>query len=427
MDPNALTLVFQAFRANLELLAHSSAGAVGALGFDMRTRTLLLLTVGLSLASLAGCKAEEKKEARTWNCRSLAVPGGETLECTTAALTADGPIMGDGETCEGSNDNPDLCPPDGTSDSGGSGGIEGSIYICEAGSADCPPEMARPGANTSDGSSSSGGGAGGSSGDGDGDGDDGATSDGAGASSGKGGAGGDGKGGKGGGGDDDGAGTSDGNGASSGAGGGGSGSTDGSGAGGGTSDGSGTSDGASGSGSKGGGAGSSETYECKKSKSGRIDCTRTTPECEAGTHPSGRVCAPDGSSDSGTGGSSTGGGAASTTDNGVSVSLEGEKDNGDGTKTWTYEVCELPGYQDLSNWVLATGGCEVVGHSPQSGFEAVSPDPNSGLTGVKWNTAGHSGCQTYTVTTKGGTSGLIRFSAKAPKVSYGMVQGPVCQ
>lgn len=94
-----------------------------------------------------------------------------------------------------------------------------------------------------------------------------------------------------------------------------------------------------------------------------------------------------------------------------------------------YEVCELPGHEDLSNWVLGTGSCEIVSSSPKNGFETVKPDPNSGITGVKWNVAGHSGCQTYTVTTKGGSTGLIPVSTKAPGVSSheAREEGIVCR
>ena len=326
----------------------------------MRTRLWLLVGVGVSVAA---CGREEPKQA--WTCHSVAVPGGETLECsraalsggttsydlttsggssTTTSLLADGMSVGGSEDVSatgggggGSGDGSGVTS-DGTSVGGSGGG--GGTYECVAGSADCPPEGAQPGMNTADGASSTTGGGGGD-----------------------------------------------------------------------------------------------EVYVCKAGEEDRRDCIKKKPtKCVPGKVPSASgACVEDASSPApvdGASGTSGGGGAGSsvtTTDNGKTVGLTGVTTNPDGTKTWVYEVCELEGWKDLSNWVLGTGGCEIVDSSPRSGFEQVASDPNSGIQGVKWDVAGHAGCETYSVTTRGGDEGLVRFSTKAPRVSYGLVAGPVCE
>lgn len=359
----------------------------------------------------------------------------------TASLNTDGyvpplPTGLDEESCEGSLDNPETCTSDGLATGGGAGGSAtntgstdstssvggggaGSVYFCSAGSVDCPPVSAVIGINADSASSagSTGGGAGstvGGSGAGGGDSTSPVGSDST-----------DSKGEEGGGSEGEKADKDDAK-PEEGAGGGPGGSNVGG-------------DGTSSTGGKGGGAGS-ETYRCEKKKNGRVDCTKTEPKCEEGLTASGGYCSSGGTSDStsSTGtpsGSSTSGADGSTTtssstpktttSNGKSVGLKEVTTHPDGTKTWTYEVCEVSG-QDLSNWVLGTGTCQIVSSSPNQGFEKVSPDPNSGITGVKWNTGGHSGCQTYSVTTKGGTESMISVSTKAPGVAYGMVAGPKC-
>ena len=416
----------------------------------MRSHLLVFAALGLAIV---GCSKEPKKTA--WNCQQLGVPGGETLSCTKQAVTTDGTspsITSDGyvppmptgldeETCEGSLDNPDICTPDGlatgggaggsatntgstdsTSSTGTSGGGAGSVYYCSAGSTDCPPVSAVIGINSDSTSSegSTGGGAGSGSGSGSGSGDS------------KGPVGSDGtdsKGGESGGGGGDGDGDKDGDkdDAKPGEGGGAGSGTGGSSVG---------TDGTSSTGGKSSGAGS-ETYRCEKKKNGRIDCTKTEPKCEEGLTPSGGYCSTGGTSDSTTSsGTSTSGTDGSTTtpdstpktttSNGKSFDLKEVTTHPDGTKTWTYEVCEISGH-DLSNWVLGTGSCQVVSATPSQGFEKVSSDPNSGLSGVKWNTGTIKGCVTYSVTTVGGTQTLIPVSAKASTgVSYGYVTGPKC-
>jgi hypothetical protein len=60
-------------------------------------------------------------------------------------------------------------------------------------------------------------------------------------------------------------------------------------------------------------------------------------------------------------------------------------------------------------------------------YEIVSPDPNSQLYGVKWETGGGFSDGLFTITTTGATRGAIKFATKGPKVAYGVVDGPICR
>lgn len=336
----------------------------------------------LAAAGVAGCSRDAepaRKTARTWSCSPVSIPGGESLSCTSAALTADGPTQADSETCEGALDNPDECPPGATASSGAAeaGAIWADYtvsYRCTAGGIDCPPAGATPGTNTgatTDGASSG-------RGDGTGTADKGSTTDGTSSS------------------------TGDGEKADK--------------------------DDPKEGGDANGGAG--EQYDCR-GKGERRECVKT---------PSG------GTTDGATGGAASGGGSGSggvnaggepglsggsstgtTTSNGKEATFDGSKNKGDGTSTWCWSVVEVSG-QDLSNWVIGTGKCQVVNRSPSNASENVVSDPNSGLMGVKWGTGGGFSAGQFCVTVQGTpTAGPIKFSMKAPGVAYGMTRGPVCQ
>jgi hypothetical protein len=303
-----------------------------------RPGSALLALLVAGAATTVACAKDEKPE---WSCSSADVPLGEVLNCTSSAMTYDGPppgtdtttSYGDEETCEGADDNPELCPPDGTSDGASDG--SGTTYECPGAPAeDCPPDDA------SDDSSGSGSGDGSSTGGG-GTSDGPVGSDGSGASSsgdgstGPGNSGGNGNG-KGrrqtecryvpdleycspngsGGGTSDGSSTDDdcakrgncdapghnkgdgtsssggdgsGDGTSSGGSGDGSGS-DGSG----TSDGAGTSSGGESSSSGSSGKGKGKHWKCTKDKKGNKSCT-SVPDCVEGTKPSAcGACVPEG-------------------------------------------------------------------------------------------------------------------------------------
>jgi hypothetical protein len=336
-------------------------------------RPLVLLLLSLSAATMTACTRDEQpkpsaasaaRTSRTWRCASLATPGGETLGCTSSSLTYDSPPVG--ESCSGPTDNPDLC---GAPSSGGTWSDYDSQYVCTAGASDCPPVAAQPGVNVGSGGASASGDAPSNAS------DNGGTIREPG-------------GGSGGGGDDD-------------------------------DDGKGKDDKKNKNDGKnldmGGtvGPGSGESYDCRSGKKG-IECVRhTTPGSASGSAPSS--------------GGLSGGGATTSTSTGKSLTFDGSKANGDGTSTWCWTLTEVSG-QDISNWVIGTGRCEVVSRTPSNASEIVRSDPNSGLMGVKWETGGGFQTGQFCVTVNGAPSaGTIKFSVKAPDVAYGLTTGPVCQ
>jgi len=117
-----------------------------------------------------------------------------------------------------------------------------------------------------------------------------------------------------------------------------------------------------------------------------------------------------------------------TLDNGFRITFLGVIYNADGTSTWRYYVEELPGVQDLSNWVLELPDCtSVFGASPEP-WEIVRPDPNAGLNGVKWQTGAGFQRGEFAVTVLGHWAvGVTGVAAKSADVAWGEIAGPICE
>jgi hypothetical protein len=102
-----------------------------------------------------------------------------------------------------------------------------------------------------------------------------------------------------------------------------------------------------------------------------------------------------------------------------------------GNSLWKYRVREIDSYtvkcKDLSNWVLALPGCEVKRARPTP-WEFVVEDPNTHLTGVKWETGDDFERGVFVVKLKGQPAiGVTEIAAKAGQnVFYGEISGPVC-
>jgi hypothetical protein len=119
------------------------------------------------------------------------------------------------------------------------------------------------------------------------------------------------------------------------------------------------------------------------------------------------------------------GGDVVTLTNGYRVAFLGVSYGSD-TSTWRYQVEELPVAQDLSNWVLELPSCaRVVSASPDG--EAVNPDPNAQLNGMKWQPGGGFVNGVFSVTLSGNvTVGRTTVAVKGPDVALGALAGPVC-
>ncbi|HWQ12643.1 MAG TPA: hypothetical protein VNL77_07585 [Roseiflexaceae bacterium] len=115
-----------------------------------------------------------------------------------------------------------------------------------------------------------------------------------------------------------------------------------------------------------------------------------------------------------------------TLSNGYRITLLSVTAGTGGVSTWRYRVDELPGAQDLSNWVLELEGCVVVTAAPAP-WEIVHPDPNAGLNGVKWQTGAGFQRGEFSVTLgELPVIGLVRAAAKGPDVVRGALAGPLC-
>lgn len=109
------------------------------------------------------------------------------------------------------------------------------------------------------------------------------------------------------------------------------------------------------------------------------------------------------------------------------VTFLGMVDNGNGTTTWRYFVEELSCAQDLSNWVLELPACSQIVDASPSPWEAVNPDPNHHLNGIKWQTGAGFDRGEFTVTLAGDLiTGVTQVGAKGPDVAIGSLAGPIC-
>jgi hypothetical protein len=98
-----------------------------------------------------------------------------------------------------------------------------------------------------------------------------------------------------------------------------------------------------------------------------------------------------------------------------------------GYSTYKYRVTEKTGCKDLSNWVLALPGCEVVSAHPKP-WERVKNEPNTRLTGIKWETGAGFRSGIFVVKVKGEHDpAQTHVAAKGgPAVSFGKIAGPDC-
>ncbi|MEB3231460.1 MAG: calcium-binding protein [Leptolyngbyaceae bacterium] len=117
--------------------------------------------------------------------------------------------------------------------------------------------------------------------------------------------------------------------------------------------------------------------------------------------------------------------ATVTLTNGYEVSFLGVS-YGTNTSTWSYYVEELPIAQDLSNWVLELPDCATVVSASPNG-ELVNPDPNAGISGIKWQPGGGFVEGEFSVTLSGEvTLGEVDVAVKGPDVAFGILPGPTC-
>ncbi|MDM8517097.1 SdrD B-like domain-containing protein, partial [Desulfobacterales bacterium HSG16] len=113
--------------------------------------------------------------------------------------------------------------------------------------------------------------------------------------------------------------------------------------------------------------------------------------------------------------------------NGYNIIFEGAVYNSDGTSTWRYTVEELPDAKDMSNWLLELPECVKVMEAT-AGFELISPDPNTGLSGIKWDVDDQFESGNFSITLdRHWQQGIVEVAAKGGSdIGAGQIVGPVC-
>lgn len=117
-----------------------------------------------------------------------------------------------------------------------------------------------------------------------------------------------------------------------------------------------------------------------------------------------------------------------TLSNSYRITLRGVTNQLNNTSTWGYTVEALPGAKKLQKWVLALPPCATMVAATPEPWDAVRPDSNTGLDGVRWQKFGRNFQQgDFSVTLTGPVViGVVRVAAKAAATAYGLLAGPVC-
>jgi hypothetical protein len=116
-----------------------------------------------------------------------------------------------------------------------------------------------------------------------------------------------------------------------------------------------------------------------------------------------------------------------TLSNGFEIAFLGMASNSEGTSSWTYGVAESESSKDLSYWVLGLPACTIVIEASPAGYELVDPDPNTGISGIKWETEDAFEAGEFTVILDGEYAAeTVQAAAKAKTWALGEVTGPGC-
>jgi len=96
--------------------------------------------------------------------------------------------------------------------------------------------------------------------------------------------------------------------------------------------------------------------------------------------------------------------------------------------TWRYRVQDGSCAQRSSNWILELPSCATVVEASPAHWEIASPDLQSQLSGIKWQTGTDFQDGEFSVTLTGNLQkGTTRAGVEGQTVSIGTMQGPVCK
>jgi hypothetical protein len=95
---------------------------------------------------------------------------------------------------------------------------------------------------------------------------------------------------------------------------------------------------------------------------------------------------------------------------------------------WRYRMQEQACAQPLSGWMLELPACASVVDASPGSWQTVSPDGNSEMNGIKWQTGSNFQDGEFSVTLTGDlTKGMARVRVEGQNVSTGSLDGPVCK
>ncbi|MDQ4074853.1 MAG: DUF11 domain-containing protein [Chloroflexota bacterium] len=114
--------------------------------------------------------------------------------------------------------------------------------------------------------------------------------------------------------------------------------------------------------------------------------------------------------------------------NGYQITFLGVDYEADGTSVWQYHVEELPAAQDLSHWVLGLPACVEVLDAEPDPWELVTPDPDTGVDGIKWETGAGFAEGIFTLTLdEPWDVGVTDVAVVGPDEAFGEIAGPECE
>ncbi len=118
-----------------------------------------------------------------------------------------------------------------------------------------------------------------------------------------------------------------------------------------------------------------------------------------------------------------------TLSNGFKITFLKSVNNADKTSTWKYKVEETAASKDLGYWVLELPSCiTAVKSATPSSYQLVKPDPNTGLTGIKWETAADFTTGEFSFIVDGHWEiGTVAVAAKGPDVAKSTIGGLTCK
>ncbi len=110
------------------------------------------------------------------------------------------------------------------------------------------------------------------------------------------------------------------------------------------------------------------------------------------------------------------------------VEFLGVTESSEVASTWRYRVQDQNCAQNSSNWILELPACATVVDASPGHWEIISPDMQSQISGIKWQTGADFQDGEFSVTLTGNLQkGMTRAGMEGQNISIGSMEGPVCK